>query len=265
MHIQFVLNVGRYTTLIECSCGHTFEPKVEYRHRLICGDCTDADVVARVMGGEKADAVVTDPPYGAGLYESDIAIPYEFFANMRSQTDIIAVFGYPEDLCALCVVTDLIPDEWVVWWPTNKNVARGTKLPKSSEHIAIFGEIKDPSRILRARSENRAGRKIAIARGLNPDYCREDDVWIDPCPGGHFNASQRLHHNEKPCSILEKLVLLCSDKGEIVYDPFAGSGTTAVACERLGRKARLVEISPAYCAVTIQRLADMGLAVGRIA
>jgi len=48
----------------------------------------------------------------------------------------------------------------------------------------------------------------------------------------------------------------CFDN-EIVYDPFLGSGTTLIACERLGRKCRAIEISPAYCAVAIQRWVDM--------
>jgi len=52
---------------------------------------------------------------------------------------------------------------------------------------------------------------------------------------------------------------LVSDSGEAVLDPFLGSGTTAVACERLGRQCRGIEISPAYAAVCLDRLARMGL------
>jgi len=49
---------------MKCDCGHEFEPEISYKHRLICGDCTDKAVVDRVMEGEKAGAVVTDSPYG---------------------------------------------------------------------------------------------------------------------------------------------------------------------------------------------------------
>ena len=67
----------------------------------------------------------------------------------------------------------------------------------------------------------------------------------------------RVHPTEKPIDILEKVIEeYCIDDG-IVADPFLGSGTTLIACERLGRKCRAVEISPAYVAVAIQRWVDV--------
>ena len=51
---------------MRCECGYEFEPEIKYRHYIICGDCTDKAVVDRVMGGELAGAVITDPPYGLG-------------------------------------------------------------------------------------------------------------------------------------------------------------------------------------------------------
>ena len=62
-----------------------------------------------------------------------------------------------------------------------------------------------------------------------------------------------------PLELPERCIKMHSDIGGIVYEPFLGSGTTLVACERLGRIGRGVEISPAYVAVSLQRLADMGL------
>ena len=63
------------------------------------------------------------------------------------------------------------------------------------------------------------------------------------------------HCSTKPLSIIDKLVNGMTGDGVIVYDPFLGSGTTLIACERLGRKCRAVEISPAYVAVALQRWA----------
>ena len=56
---------------VKCDCGHEFEPKIQYRHRLICGDCTDKAVVERVMQGEKAQATIADPPYGVSVGENN--------------------------------------------------------------------------------------------------------------------------------------------------------------------------------------------------
>jgi len=66
----------------------------------------------------------------------------------------------------------------------------------------------------------------------------------------------KAHASVKPLAVVSDLV---ARVGGVVYDPFLGSGTTAVACQQLGRKCRGVEISPAYVAVTLERLAGMGL------
>ena len=66
---------------------------------------------------------------------------------------------------------------------------------------------------------------------------------------------QKFHPTMKPVDLIEQIILMTDD--EIVVDPYLGSGTTLIACERLGRKCRAVEISPAYCAVAIQRWVDV--------
>ena len=60
-----------------------------------------------------------------------------------------------------------------------------------------------------------------------------------------------------PVGLPEEVIPIFSSTGDISYEPFSGSGTTIIACERLGRKCRAVEISPAYCAVAIQRWVDV--------
>ena len=65
------------------------------------------------------------------------------------------------------------------------------------------------------------------------------------------------HGTQKPVECMRRPMLNNSNPGQAVYEPFSGSGTTLIACERLGRRARCVEISPAYCAVAIERWATM--------
>lgn len=65
------------------------------------------------------------------------------------------------------------------------------------------------------------------------------------------------HPTMKPVELVERAVTNSSQPGEMVLDMFVGSGTTLIACERLGRKCRAVELSPGYVAVTLQRWADM--------
>jgi DNA modification methylase len=52
--------------MIKCTCGHEFEPVIQYKHKLLCGDCTDPVAVRRLMGGEQAGLCYTDPPYNVG-------------------------------------------------------------------------------------------------------------------------------------------------------------------------------------------------------
>ncbi len=63
----------------------------------------------------------------------------------------------------------------------------------------------------------------------------------------------------KPIELVSRAVGNSSKHGEVVYDPFGGSGTTAVACEQLNRQCRMIEIEPKYCAVILERLSNMDL------
>jgi len=198
----------------------------------------------------EADVVVTDPPYGMGHYETDRDV---LTGAMLASWPNAAVFGYPELLVRWCIAAARVPSEWVVWWPTNRNVSRGPNLPKESEHVAIFGEIHNARAILRPRSSNATGRRIALSRGDDPDWARSGDVWRDPTPSGHFNSSDRLHPNEKPVSLMRKLVMLLASPEGTLLDPFMGSGTTLLAAKSLNCPAIGIEIEERYCEIAATR------------
>jgi DNA modification methylase len=80
----------------------------------------------------------------------------------------------------------------------------------------------------------------------------QDDVWEVVRP-----KRSEEHPTMKPVELIEKAVKNSSQVGDVVFEPFAGSGSTIIACEHLGRHCRAVEISPEYCAVTINRWAEM--------
>jgi DNA modification methylase len=212
-------------------------------HRLICGDCTDAEVVERLMDGEKAGAVVTDPPYGQDQEDVPHDSPEEH-----------------ADLLQACV--DLLPIE--------NGIVMVFQSPR------LFGDwlnaIQD-HRFLRALWLYKEAQETFPWRGwiLKSEIILVSEVgkgkWLEVHPYSHDCykvaevsyktenvAAVRTHGSIKPLTVIQDLV---SRVGGDVYDPFLGSGTTLIACERLGRKCRAVEISPAYCAVAIQRWVDM--------
>ena len=97
------------------------------------------------------------------------------------------------------------------------------------------------------------GEPIFISSVGKPEWGKTDAV--QDCYIITHDVVEKIPHTSvKPMPVTEDLV---KHTAGIVYEPFSGSGTTLIACERLGRKCRAVEISPAYCAVAIQRWVDV--------
>ena len=218
------------------------------------GDCRE---VPPVLAG---DVLITDPPYGFGAYESDRAV-LPPLSEWVTEFATVAVFGYPELLVRWCVAEEVVPSEWVTWWPTNPMRGRDAQLQRETEAIAVFGAV--PGRPLREQ----AGATVRYARKYqgseNPRGAATlGDVWRDAKPGMAFQSHLRLHPNEKPLSLMRKLVTLCSETGATVVDPFAGSGTTLRAAKDLGRKAIGIEIEERYCEIAARRLSQEVLALG---
>jgi DNA modification methylase len=214
------------------------------KHRLMCGDSTNAVDVARLMGGVKADACVTDVPYGIsqdsnglrrldyGEWDKDDATKVAI-ESIKLCKDIptITAFCGDEQLSLLLSLWGNRTRRTVAWVKPNPTVLNG-------EHVFL------PAIELAAHG-------------------RMGGAWF----GGHCVRSvwegtasrDRIHPTEKPTELFVWLIEnTCPPKGN-AYDPFSGSGTTMIACEQTGRVCYGMEIAPEYCAVTLQRLKDMGL------
>lgn len=193
-------------------------------HRLICGDCTDPAVVERVMGGEKADLGFADPPYNAGVDEWDKGFEW--------QHDWII------NLCRYVIVTPGISSA--------HDFMKATNMPYKWTLAAYLTNGY-------ARSAIGFGWWMYAPLFSNESVFKQkpDMIKIDFKTG---EANGEYHRGQKPPQFMDWIVGLYGD--EIVFDCFTGSGTTLVACENLSRKCRAVEISPAYCSVTLQRMAD---------
>jgi len=234
-------------------------------HRLVCGDCTDPAVVASVMQGERADMMFTDPPYGVAVgdknkFLNSIARSNRVEENLMNDTldepALAALLAATFDN-ALAVCT--AGGAWYV------------AAPPGPLHL-LFGQ---------ALKERGVWRQIihwvknnATFAPLGVDYhWQEEPIFYGWKPGAahrFYGGRQQTtvweidrpqkspeHPTMKPVELVERAVTNSSLRGDIVFDPFVGSGTTLIACERLARKCRAVELSPAYVAVTLQRWADM--------
>jgi len=230
-------------------------------HRLICGDCTDKAVVERVMGGEKARMVWTDPPYGVKYgdkltranpiahrirsIENDDLPADELEKLIRSSFVNCAEHSIPgASLYAACPAGTPLPTaiaafvgsgfefRWQLVWVKDQLV-----LGRGDYHF---------------RHENILNGWKQDAAHYFVDERTHDSVFEVPRP----KVSEE-HPTMKPVELVEQMIANSSLNAEVVLDPFLGSGTTLIACERLGRKCRAIEISPAYVAVALQRWTDM--------
>lgn len=195
-------------------------------HRLLCGDSTKAADVARVMGGERADCVCTDPPYGigdlmeGGTWAKKQDAQFEKMRDWDARTDqkffdMVAALSVPSVVWGGNYFLTPPSRCWLVW--------DKPEFPTMSSAELAWTNV------------NANTKRIECGRTHQADGAKE-------------------HATQKPLAVITWSLSFLPVG--IVYEPFAGSGTTLVACENLGRKCRAVEISPAYCAVILERMAQ---------
>ncbi len=217
-------------------------------HRLICGDCTDRAVVERVMD-IPLNIMVTDPPYGV-----------EYEADWRNK-----LFGAGNR--AIGTVTNDDNVDWRLAWELfDGDIAYCWHADQHASKVELSFlscGFETKAQIIWSKKHFVVGRGHYSARhepcwyfvrkGKTANWVGADNeqtVW-------EFGLDDRViggHSTQKPIDCMIRPI--GNHKGD-VYDPFLGSGTTIIACERLGRKCRAVEISPAYVAVAIQRWVDV--------
>lgn len=212
------------------------------QHRLLCGDSTKREDVERVMGGEKAGAAVTDPPYGINREGIENDAPEglaELFKGCLSampiENGVIIAFQSPR----------LFP----VWLDAIREVGH-----KFERMLWMYkpNDVCYPWRGWLQKSE-----AILVSSVGKFEFIRVDpyahDCYISNWDSETKKEIKGWHASIKPLPLMQDLV---SRVGGDIYDPFLGSGTTMVACQNLNRKCRGIEISPAYCAVVLQRMQD---------
>jgi len=213
-------------------------------HRLICGDCTDKAVVERVMGQDTFQLMLTDPPYGVD-YEGVTNDAPELLVGLLTDSFRIAN-GFMDNggVYYICY-PDIHSYEFA-------GVIRDTGWKQGRPPVVLW--IKDIPVMGRGDYNSQNESMYYGWKGSGHYFSGKiyTNVWQFPRP-----KIAKGHPTMKPIGLFENAVENSSQREDIVYDPFLGSGTTLIACERLGRKCRAVEISPAYVAVAIQRWVDV--------
>lgn len=225
-------------------------------HRLVCGDCTDKAVVERVMGGEKAALVFTDPPYNVAYSGRGQSTQHQTIEN-----DDMAEGPFIEWLTLVCqsLASVLLPG-------ANVYLCHGDTGRHSLPFIEAF------TRLGWTRSATIIWAKQAASMGWQDYRSQHECISYGWLPGDHYFTSDRsqttlwqidrdgqasyMHPTQKPVELPARAIGNSSRTGDIVLDGFLGSGTTLIACENLRRKCRAIEISPGYVGVSLQRFYD---------
>lgn len=201
------------------------------RHRLLCGDSTKANDVARLMDGKTIDFVITDPPYGTGINAKkglgNSSIPMHLIGDETPELARLS-FKQWQPLCAKQIwwganyFSDVIDgiDSWIVW--------------DKDHHGMTFADAE--------LAYSSTGGPIRVFR----------HAW-----SGNHKASEknvkRQHPTQKPVALYEWIFETYVKDERNIVDPFLGSGSNLIACEQHGLHCHGLELDPHYCDVIIQR------------
>jgi site-specific DNA-methyltransferase (adenine-specific) len=217
-------------------------------HRLLCGDSTQTDTFEKLMQGELADMVVTDPPYNVN-YEGSNGLKIEN-DNMEDST----FYQFLYDFFTACNTFLKNGSAWYVWHADLEGINFRTAFKNSGIKISSC-LIWNKNALVMGRFDYHwkhepclYGWKEGAAHKWYSD--RKQTTIIN------YDKPQRNgeHPTMKPIGLFAYQISNSSKSGDIVIDAFGGSGTTMVACDQLKRKGRLIEFDPKYCDVIVARM-----------
>lgn len=225
-------------------------------HRLLCGDSTKAEDVERLMAWAKADLVFTDPPYN---YADEMSEGFYANANSPAMKGLAAAKwdkGFNIDLF-LETLSRHIPENGSVYVCTSHMLAPqiwSWMKNSGAKHESYCVWVKpNPMPSLAKRHWTWATELIAYATFGTHEFNFPESGHALSWWSVNKNSANDLHPTQKPVQIPSIAINASSNKGQVVLDPFLGSGTTLIAAEQLGRKCYGVEISPQYCDVIVKR------------
>ncbi len=259
-------------------------------HRLLCGDATSATDASRLMDGEKAALLFTSPPYldvrmfGGG---QDLSVDYlaKFLPIFAEHAELIvvnlglvrrdhSVVRYWDGYIEAAEQAGLSFLAWNVWDKGASGAqprGRDDFFPPQHEWLLVFG--REPRRLFRTVPNASAGKLTTTTRRQADGTLRTSPPLITlpsrpigsvlALPGERKETRRWDHSAVFPVELPKAYIEALTDPGDIVIDPFAGAGSTLVACELTGRRCYALELEPKYCDLVRARYAALIGADGR--
>ncbi len=243
-------------------------------HLLICGDALDPKSYQALLGDERADVVVTDPPYNVPISGHVSGLGANVHREFVMASGELSRGEFQQFLSTMCRQLVRFSKAGSLQYIFMDWRSIGDLLDAGEQHFSALlnvivwnkgsggmGSLYRSQHELVALFKNGQGsHKNNVALGANGRY--RTNVWDYPGRnsfGKGRNKDLAAHPTVKNCDMIADAIRDVTDTHDIVLDPFGGSGTTLIAAERTGRRARLIELDPHYCDIIVQAAQSEGL------
>lgn len=214
------------------------------RHRVLCGDATCAEDVARLTGGARASLLIADPPYGMRLDASYRNSTPNSRKHIKASRGYAPVRGDDRDYDPRPVMALFRHCCEQFWWGADyyrKRLPDGGSFLVWDKRVGLESLKYSSAEFEMCWSMQSHHRRILRAR------------WFGLCGTETQDVRRRIHPTQKPLEVYLPIIEQYSKPCAVVADPYLGSGTTLIACERTGRACYGIEIEPHYCNIILRR------------
>jgi DNA modification methylase len=228
------------------------------KHRVMCGDSTSIDAVDKLMDGQKADMVFTSPPYNADTKAGQ----GDIFNGKKSvklysggYSDKLPSSDYVDFAASVLEICFAVTDGFIFWNVSYNAKSRFEYLQQIANRLPYLVEQicwKKNSTIPFKGSLMRDWEPVFLF-STNKQPVAVKEVTSNFWQISNTGAQAENHKACFPVALPEKGISIVAKNTGMVFDPFGGSGSTLIACEKTGRHARLMELDPKYCDVIVKR------------
>lgn len=231
-------------------------------HRVVCGDATDVLAYDALLGGDKADCVWTDPPYGVAIVGGNHSLSPEERKAAGGKTienDALSISELEDFLRSALGAAIAACRPGSAWYVSAPDGRRGIAFSVVLTELSVW-------------RHSLVWVKDSLVMGRSDYHYRHEPIYYGWTPGGPHDwfgdRSQTTvieiprprrnaeHPTMKPVELVARCLNNSAPRGGLVLDPFGGSGSTLLACEYTGRKGRLIELDPRYVDVICRRWQD---------
>lgn len=238
------------------------------RHRLLCGDTRQAADLDRLMDGERADLVFTDPPYNVSIDGNVCGLgsvkhrEFAFASGEMSKTQFTGFLGDTLGNIGRVMRDGAIGFVCMDWRHMGELLEAGEKAFTELKNVVVWNKTnggmgafyRSKHELIFVFKQGTAAHTNTFGLGETGRY--RTNVW-DYAGISSIGASRAeelaMHPTVKPVALIADAMRDCSRRGDIVLDGFGGSGSTMIAAEKTGRSSRLMEYDPVYCDTIIRR------------